>query len=50
MIDKDREHAGLGLTSMNGMYAKLTCTYLTKPLNDKGPLGDCHQSNATATE
>ncbi len=24
---------------MNMMYAKLTCTYLTKALNDKGPLG-----------
>ncbi len=39
MIHQDREHAGLGLTSMNVMYAKLTCTYLTKALNDKGPLG-----------
>ena len=39
MIHQDREHAGLGLTSMNMMYAKLTCTYLTKALNDKGPLG-----------
>ncbi len=39
MIHQDRERAGLGLTSMNVMYAKLTCTYLTKALNDKGPLG-----------
>ena len=39
MIHQDRERAGLGLTSMNMMYAKLTCTYLTKALNDKGPLG-----------
>ncbi len=38
-IHQDRERAGLGLTSMNVMYAKLTCTYLTKALNDKGPLG-----------
>ena len=39
MIHQDRERAGLGLTSMHVMYAKLTCTYLAKALNDKGPLG-----------
>ena len=39
MIHQDRGRAGLGLTSMSVMYAKLTCTYLTKALNDKGPLG-----------
>ena len=38
MIHQDRERAGLGLTSMHVMYAKLTCTYLAKALNDKGPL------------
>ena len=39
MIHQDRERAGLGLTSMHVMYAKLTCTYLAKAFNDKGPLG-----------
>ena len=39
LIHQDRERAGLGLTSMNVIYAQLTCTYLTKALNDKGPLG-----------
>ncbi len=38
MIHQDREQAGLGLTSMHVMYAKLTCTYLAKALNDTGPL------------
>ena len=39
MIQQDRERAGLGLTSMHVMHAKLTCTYLAKALNDKGYLG-----------
>ncbi len=39
MIHQDREHAGLGLTSMHVMYAKLICTYLPKASNDRGPLG-----------
>ena len=39
MIHQDRERAGLGPTSMHVMYAKLTCRYLAKALNDKGPLG-----------
>ncbi len=39
MIHQDRDRAGLGLTSMSVMYAKLTCTYLTKARNGKGPLG-----------
>ena len=38
MIHQDREGAGLVLTSMHVMYAKLTCTYLAKALDDKGPL------------
>ena len=39
MVHQDRERAGLGLTSMHVMYAKLTCTYPAKALNDKAPLG-----------
>ena len=39
MIHQERQHAGLGLTSMHVMYAKLTCTYLAKAFNDKGPVG-----------
>ncbi len=39
IINQDRERAGLGLTSMHVIYAKLTCTYLAKALNDKAPLG-----------
>ena len=50
MIHQDRERAGLGLTSMHVMYAKLTCTYVTKALNDKGPLGVCHPLNAAVAE
>ena len=38
MIHQDKEHAGLGLTSMHVMYAKVTCTYPTKALHDKAPL------------
>ena len=38
MIHQDRERARLGLTSMNLMCVKLTCTYLTKAVNEKGPL------------
>ena len=39
MIHQDKERPGLGLTSMHVIYAKLTCTYLAKASNDKGPLG-----------
>ncbi len=28
-----------GLSLMNMVYAKLTCTYPTKAVNDRGPLG-----------
>ena len=39
IIHQDRERAGLGLTSMHVMYAKLTCTYLTKVQMIKAPCG-----------
>ncbi|DBB13418.1 TPA: hypothetical protein ACH3X3_15251 [Trebouxia sp. C0006] len=49
-IHQNREHAGLCLTSMHVMYAKLTCAYLAKALNDKGPLGVCHPPDADVAE